>query len=98
MNPSPVLFSLCSADGCGSSLDGWKNYPVQEELLGVCTSIKVWSKLGGDWDDMETTQSSLELWSSWTRPLTPQLSVPSILNVLDSFICLLTKQTFIKSH
>lgn len=35
LNPSLVLFSLCTADGCGSSLDGWKNYSVQEELLGV---------------------------------------------------------------
>ena len=35
LNPSLVLFSLCTANGCGSSLDGWKNYSVQEELLGV---------------------------------------------------------------
>lgn len=31
-------------------------------------------------------------------PWMPQLSVPSILNVLDSFICSHIKQTFIKSH
>ena len=99
LNPSLVLFSLCTANGCGSSLDGWKNYSVQEELLGVWHK---YLKSGASWEGTGMTQRGPKaLWNygqAGHGPWMPQLSVPSILNVLDSFICLLIKQTCIKSH